>query len=76
MGYEEDKRVSKVRTVDAKEAKKQEKALKKLDLQNNDVRSMSVLAIVWHLIVRGRKLWFYCGLVLAGYVLGFFRIGM
>lgn len=70
--FQEEKNVSVQRPLTAKEAKAQAKALMKLDNDTNDVRRMSVWAIIWHLIMRGKKLWFYCGLVAFGYVLGFF----
>lgn len=70
--FQEEKNVSVQRPLTAKEAKKQARALLKLDGDNHNIRRMSVMAVLWHLIVRGRKLWLWCGLVLTGYVIGFF----
>lgn len=69
MSYEEDKNVSEVRTADAK---KQEKALAKLDEQNHDIRKMNTLEVLWHLVVRHRKVWYLTIFGLVCFIGGWF----
>ena len=70
MGYE----IEEVKPV--KGTKAHLDAIAKLDASKTDINNLSVWAIMWHVVVRLKKLWFWCGLVAFGYVLGFLRVGL
>lgn len=56
--------------------KKHLDAMAKLDASKTDINSLSLVSIVWHLILRYKKVWFWLGLVGVGYVLGFLGVGL
>jgi len=68
MGYE----VEEIKPV--KGTKSHLKAMAELEVR--DVRNMSLFSILWHLICRYKKVWFWMSLVIVGYILGFLRVGL
>jgi len=72
MGDYEETKVS----YEVGDAKAKKKALDKLNASYTDITKMHTLYILWHLVVRGKKLWFWLALVGVGYCLGFLRVGL